>query len=55
MEEMQPRNDVSQAESPDTRPLRRIIVTAGLVLVALILIAVAIYAGAFIMLAPMMQ
>jgi hypothetical protein len=47
MEEMQPRID--------TRTLRRIAVTAGLVLVVLILIAVAIYAGAFIMLAPMMQ
>jgi hypothetical protein len=35
--------------------LRRIVVTAGMVLVGLILLAVAIYAGAFIMLAPMMQ
>ncbi|BBY79720.1 hypothetical protein MPUL_08780 [Mycolicibacterium pulveris] len=38
----------------DTR-LRKILVTAGLVLLALILIAVAVYAAAFIMLAPMMQ
>lgn len=34
---------------------RRIAVTAGLVLVGLILILVAIYAGAFLILAPMMQ
>jgi hypothetical protein len=40
---------------PNTRTLRKIIVTAGLVLVVLILVAVAIYAGAFIILAPMMQ
>jgi hypothetical protein len=38
-----------------TRRLRRIIVTAGLVLVGLILTVAAIYAGAFIILAPMMQ
>lgn len=35
--------------------LRRILVVAGLVLVTLVLIAVAIYAAAFLMLAPMMQ
>jgi hypothetical protein len=39
----------------ETRGLRRVLITAGLVLVALILVAVAIYAGAFIILAPMMQ
>ena len=38
----------------DTR-LRKILVTAGLVLLALILVAVAIYAAAFVMIAPMMQ
>ena len=38
-----------------TRGLRRIVVTAGVVLVGLILILVAIYAGAFLILAPMMQ
>jgi hypothetical protein len=43
------------AESTDTRPLRRILIAIGLVLVVLILVGVAIYAGAFIMLAPMMQ
>jgi len=39
----------------DTRLLRRILIAIGLVLAALILVVVAIYAGAFIMLAPMMQ
>jgi hypothetical protein len=39
----------------NTRPLRRIAVTAGIVLAVVILIGVAIYAGAFLMLAPMMQ
>jgi hypothetical protein len=51
-------NDIDQRDSLDAaraRPLRRILVTAGLVLAAMILIAAAIYAGAFIMLAPMMQ
>lgn len=48
-------------EKPDAgtdrggKPLRRILVGAGLVLVALLLIAIAIYAAAFVMLAPMMQ
>lgn len=42
-------------EATDTRPLRRILIAIGLVLAALILIIVAVYAGAFIMLAPMMQ
>ncbi len=35
--------------------LRKFLVTAGLVLLALLLVAVAIYAAAFIMIAPMMQ
>ncbi len=39
----------------NTRPLRRIAVTAGIALAVVILIGVAIYAGAFLMLAPMMQ
>jgi hypothetical protein len=55
MPEFQPRVRASHAESPDPRPLRRLLLAAGLVLVAVILIAVAIYAGAFIILAPMMQ
>jgi hypothetical protein len=42
-------------DATDSRPPRRILIAAGLVLVVLVLIAVAIYAGAFIMLAPMMQ
>jgi hypothetical protein len=55
MRDFQPRWHSGHAEPTDTRRLRRLLVTLGLVLVALILIAVAIYAGAFIMLAPMMQ
>ena len=55
MEEIQPRDRTDHAEPVDTRLLRRILVTVGLVLVALILAGVAIYAVAFIILAPMMQ
>jgi hypothetical protein len=51
----QPRNHIDHAEPSDTRPLRRILIAVGLVLAVLILIVVAIYAGAFIILAPMMQ
>jgi hypothetical protein len=47
MEESPPRDD--------TRLLRGILIAVGLVLAVLILVAVAIYAGAFIMLAPVMQ
>lgn len=39
----------------NTKPLRRILVIAATVLAILILIGVAIYVGAFLMLAPMMQ
>jgi hypothetical protein len=53
MEEIAPRSRVDDATK--TRTLRRILVTVGLVLAVLILVAVAIYAGAFVMLAPMMQ
>jgi hypothetical protein len=53
--ESQPRNHIDHADPNDTRPLRRILIVVGLVLGVLILIAVAIYAGAFIILAPMMQ
>ena len=35
--------------------LRRTLVAVGIVLAALVLIGVAVYAGAFLMLAPMMQ
>jgi hypothetical protein len=52
MEETEPRD---RTDSADTRPLRRILVTAGLILAVLILTAVAIYAVAFILLAPLMQ
>ena len=55
MEDIAPRDHSAQGDPPDTRPLRRILVTAGLVLAALILVAVAIYAVAFMILAPMMQ
>ena len=55
MKQMESRGRLDDAESDGTRPLRRIIVTAGLVVVGLILILVAIYAGAFLILAPMMQ
>lgn len=37
------------------KPLRRILVIAASILAALILIGVAIYAGAFLILAPIMQ
>lgn len=39
----------------DAGPLHRILATIGLVLVVALLVAVAIYAAAFILLAPMMQ
>jgi hypothetical protein len=52
---MERRPNIDRAEPTVTRPLRRILITVGLVLAVLILIAVAIYAGAFIILAPMMQ
>ena len=53
MEETGPRSRIDDVA--DSRPLRRILIATGLVLAVLILVAVAIYAGAFIMLAPMMQ
>jgi hypothetical protein len=53
MEETAPRSRIDDAAT--TRLLRRILIAIGLVLVVLILVLVAIYAGAFIMLAPMMQ
>ncbi|HKP41675.1 hypothetical protein [Mycobacterium sp.] len=52
MEKIPPRDEVDDAQ---TRSLRRILITVGLVLAVLVLVAVAIYAGAFIILAPMMQ
>jgi len=53
MDETAPQGQVDDATS--TRPLRRTLITVGVVLAALILVGVAIYAGAFIILAPMMQ
>ena len=53
MDEISPRSQVDDAT--DARLLRRILVAVGLVLAVLILVAVAIYAGAFVILAPMMQ
>lgn len=52
---MESHPNTGKAEPADNRPLRRILITAGLVLAIIILIAIAIYAGAFIILAPMMQ
>ncbi len=53
MDEIAPRSPVD--DTTDTRPLRRILITVGVVVAALILVGVAIYAGAFVILAPMMQ
>ncbi len=53
MEETGPRSRLDDVA--DTRLLRRILIAIGLVLAVLILVVVAIYAGAFIILAPMMQ
>ena len=53
MDEVAPQSQVD-AET-DTRSLRRILIITGLVLAVLILMGVAIYAGAFLILAPMMQ
>ena len=53
MDEIAPRSQVGDVS--DTRPIRRILIAIGLGLAVLILVGVAIYAGAFIMLAPMMQ
>jgi hypothetical protein len=53
MEETAPPRRIDDAA--DTRVWRRTLIAIGLVLAVLILVLVAIYAGAFIMLAPMMQ
>ena len=50
MEELAPR-----ARLTDSRLLHRILIAVTLVHAVLILAAVSIYAGAFILLAPMMQ
>lgn len=51
MEQIEP----SGGDEPKDRPLRRILVIAGLALAGVILAAVAMYATAFLILAPMMQ
>ena len=53
MDDVAPQNRVD-AET-GTRSLRRMLIITGLVLAVLILVGVAIYAGAFVILAPMMQ
>ena len=52
MDEIAPGRQVHEATY--TRPLRRILIAVGVVLAVLILVGVAIYAGAFVILAPMM-
>jgi hypothetical protein len=42
-------------QTHDPRLIRRILVTAGLAVAATVLVAVAVYALAFLVLAPMMQ
>jgi type IV secretory pathway VirB6-like protein len=55
MSDIQPSDDTLHAEATETRAWRRILITAGMVLAILILVAAAIYAVAFVVLAPMMQ
>jgi len=52
---MEMRRTSHSGDTHTERPLRRVLIVAGLVLAVLILIAVAVYAGAFLILAPMMQ
>jgi hypothetical protein len=42
------------AETQDTRTTRRVLITMGVIVAALVLIAAAVYAVAFLILAPMM-
>ena len=55
MKQIGSRGRLDDANPGGTRGMRRIIITAGLAVVGLVLVLVAIYAGAFIILAPMMQ
>ena len=55
MKRIQSQRRLEDTDSADARGLRRTIVTAGLVLVGLVVILAAIYAGVFLILAPMMQ
>lgn len=50
MGQMEPTDD-----EPQDRPLRRILVIAAIVVGVIVLIGVAIYAGAFLILAPIMH
>jgi len=54
MKRTEPHGELEGA-GPSTRSLRRIVVTAGLVILGLILVLAAIYVGVFMILAPMMQ
>jgi hypothetical protein len=54
MKRTEPQGPLDQT-APSNRSLRRIIVTAALVVLGLILILAAIYVGVFVILAPMMQ
>ncbi|WP_348730982.1 hypothetical protein [uncultured Mycolicibacterium sp.] len=47
--------DAKRTDEPGSKRSRRVLVVAGWTLAALILVAVAVYAVAFLMLAPMMQ
>ncbi len=51
MEQIEP----TTGTEPKDKPLRRILVIAGIALAGLILAGVAIYAAAFLILAPLMQ
>jgi hypothetical protein len=55
MKQIQSHGRPEDTDSGGTRGLRHIIVMAGLVLVGLVVILAAIYAGVFLILAPMMQ
>jgi hypothetical protein len=55
MKQIESRGRLDDADAGGARGVRRIVITAGLAIVGLVLVLVAIYAGAFIILAPMMQ
>ena len=55
MKQIESRGRLDDADAGGTRGLRRIIITAGLAVVGLILVLAAIYVGVFVILAPMMQ
>lgn len=47
--------DTKRADDVGTRRVRRVLVLAGATLAVLVLVAVAVYAVAFLLMAPMMQ